>query len=43
MQDREKNRISLKKVLEVLNIQTPTSLNHMIKEIETEHIKNQIE
>ena len=31
LEDRERNRISLRKVIELLNEQTPTSLNHMIR------------
>ena len=30
--DRKQNRVSLEKVIEVLNTQSPSNLNHMIKE-----------
>jgi hypothetical protein len=35
-QDRKKNRISLAKVIEILNKQTPTNLNKMIRRFQTE-------
>ena len=37
--DRVENRISLEKVISVLNKQTPTGLNHMIRRFKTEQAK----
>jgi len=43
LSDRENNRISLEKVISVLNKQSPTSLNHMIRRFKAEQLKKQEE
>ena len=37
--DRIKNKVFLDKILEILNNQTPTNINHMIKQFEYERLK----
>ena len=38
-QDRKQNRISIKKVIEILNEQSPTSLNKMIRRFKNEKVR----
>lgn len=40
--DREKNRISIDKVISVMNKQTPTNINHMIRRFKIEQTKKQM-
>lgn len=41
LSDRTNNRISLNKVIDVLNKQPPTNLNHMIRRLKLEQLKKQ--
>lgn len=42
LKDRKRNRISFQKVMEVINEQTPTFLNHMIRKAKTSKIESSV-